>query len=773
MAAERRRLRIEVGGRVQGVGFRPAVYRYARERSLGGWVTNTPEGVVIEVEGAPADVAAFLRALEESPPPAASVVRMSSRELPAEGASEFRILASRAGVEVRTEVSPDLAVCPDCLRELADPKDRRHGYPFLNCTNCGPRFTIVRGIPYDRAQTTMEPFRMCPRCRAEYEDPADRRFHAQPTACPECGPRVWLAGPDGAELAGPDEAVARAAALLCEGRILAVKGLGGFHLACDASNEEAVRTLRGRKYREDKPFALMARDLEEIRRYCAVDAEEAASLESVRRPIVLLRRAPPPSPPPLGEGVAPGQGWLGFMLPYTPLQQLLFDAGAPAPLVMTSGNLSEEPIACQNEEALARLAGIADAFLLNDRDIHIRCDDSVCRVWGGAERVLRRSRGYAPAPIRLSAPLPRPILACGAELKNTFSVAKGGDCFLSQHIGDLGNLETLESFERGIEHFERVFQVSPGLIACDRHPDYLSTKYARERAAAQGLRLVSVQHHHAHIAACMADNRLSEKVIGVAYDGTGYGDDGTVWGGEILVADYRGFERAAHLKTVPMPGGDQAIREPWRMAASHLVSAFGPGCLDRDSGFTRRLDRGKWEILQKAAESGLQSPRTSSMGRLFDAVAALVGVRDAIRYEGQAAIELEMLAHAAGGTVPEPYPFATGGGDWPWVMDPAPVLQAVIADLAAGTPAGTVAARFHRTAAAWTVSVCSAVRSERGLQRVALSGGVFQNTLLLEWTCRSLQNAGFSVLTHRQVPTNDGGICLGQTMIASESLTGR
>ncbi|MFH1725266.1 MAG: carbamoyltransferase HypF [Elusimicrobiota bacterium] len=769
----RKRLRIEVRGRVQGVGFRPTVYRYARARSLHGWVSNTPEGVAIEVEGPAAEVDGFLAALEGSPPPRADITGIDSRSVRLREDGDFTIRASADGAGVRTEISPDLAACPDCLRELADPADRRHGYPFLNCTNCGPRFTIVRAVPYDRHKTTMEPFKMCPACRAEYEDPMDRRFHAQPTACPACGPGIRLADPRGEDIERGDSraVIAKAAALLKEGRIVAVKGLGGFHLACDALDRDAVRTLRGRKYREDKPFAVMAKDLETVRRFCRVGPEEAEALGSVRRPIVLLARK---EGCPIPEETAPRQRYLGFMLPYTPLHQLLFDSSCPPALVMTSGNVSDEPIAHENDEALARLKGIADAFLLHDRDIHIRCDDSVSRVFEGSERLIRRSRGYVPAPVRLPVKLGQPVLACGAELKNTFAVAAGEECAVSHHIGDLENLETLGAFERGIEHFKEVFGVAPDVVAHDMHPDYLSTKYALGLAErGPRTRLVAVQHHHAHVAACMADNGVSERVIGIAFDGTGYGDDGTVWGGEFLVADFKGYERAAHLRPAPMPGGAAAIKEPWRMAASLLYQAYGEGFLDLDIGLVRRLDRGKWAVLKKMIDRKLNSPLTSSVGRLFDAVASLAGVRDEILYEGQAAVELEMAAGEPDQDG-ECYPFSVGKDVFPIVLDPEPVLRGIVDDLSRSEGAGTgeIAAKFHRTLARFTAGVCAALRERTGLGIVALSGGVFQNMLLLRSIVALLREAGFTVLLHRQVPANDGGISLGQALVADAALRG-
>ena len=768
---ESKRLHIEVRGRVQGVGFRPTVYRYATARGLAGWISNTSEGVVIEVEGPGERVDDFLSSLRASPPPRAEIAELESRDVPLAREGEFTIRPSRGSAEagaVRAEVAPDLCVCPDCIREMSEPGDRRRAYPFLNCTNCGPRFTIVEGIPYDRSATTMRKFAMCEACRKEYEDPLDRRFHAQPTACPSCGPKASLLSSDGAPQAEGEAAVRKTAELLREGSIVAVKGLGGFHLACDALDSQAVETLRGRKYREDKPFAVMARDMAVVERLCRVSAEERESLESVRRPIVLLARKPGAGLP---EAVSPRQETLGVLLPYTPLHHLLFESSAPPLLVMTSGNVSDEPICHENEEALGRLKGIADAFLVHDRDIHIRCDDSVLRVLEGAERLIRRARGCVPSPIRLPARLPRPLLACGAELKNTFCVARDQEALLSHHIGDLENLQTLGAFEQGVAHFERIFRLKPEVLACDRHPDYLSTRYAEERSAREGLPLVRVQHHHAHIASCLADNGRADKVIGLAFDGTGYGDDGAVWGGEFLVADAAGFRRAAHLRYVPLPGGDTAVRETWRMAASWLYQAYGESFLDLGIPFAREFDLSKWDVLRAMMDRDINSPKTSSMGRLFDAVSALVGVRSEVRYEGQAAVELEAAAVAGTGSTAllSPYPFLLLHDPVPFVLDFVPTIRAIVDDLLKGAAPAEVAARFHKTVAEAAVGTCVAIKNTEGLDAAALSGGVFQNALLLELMAPRLRQEGFEVLLHRQVPANDGGLCLGQAVVAAAS----
>jgi hydrogenase maturation protein HypF len=733
------RTEVRIEGTVQGVGFRPFVHGLATGLGLAGLVGNDARGVFIEVEGDPGTVERFLTGLRQ-PPPLAVVERISTRPLAPDGHHGFAIVGSDASGRRGALVSPDSATCADCLRELGDPADRRHGYPFVNCTNCGPRFTIVTDVPYDRPNTTMAGFAMCAACAAEYRDPGDRRFHAQPVCCPACGPHVALLDSGGRPR--PGEPVEAARALLRDGGILALKGLGGYHLAATAGDEAAVAALRSRKHREDKPFAVLVPDLETARLLGAVDPAEEAILTSARRPIVLLRRH---ADAPLAAAVAPGNRSIGVMLPYTPLHHLL----AGEPLVLTSGNVSDEPIAYRDEDAFARLGGIADAFLTHDRPIHVRTDDSVTRVFRGREMPVRRSRGYVPAPLPLPAGGP-PVLACGAELKNTFCLAEDGRAFVSHHIGDLENYETLRAYREGIEHFGRLFDITPSTIAYDLHPEYLSTKYALE----QDLPLVGVQHHHAHIASCMADNERSEPVIGVAFDGTGYGTDGTLWGGEFLVADLNGFERAGHLRPVPLPGGTMAIREPWRMAAAYGV----PADLD-----VARRNAANWDTVVAMGDRRVASPLTSSMGRLFDAVAALLGVRDRVEYEGQAAIELEQRADPRdGGT----YPVRLDDGS-PFTVTGADLVAAVVADLRAGVDVPSIAARFHNAVAALVVAGARRLRETTGLTTVALSGGVFQNLLLLERTVTGLEAEGFGVLVHHRVPPNDGGISLGQAAVAS------
>ena len=756
MALTRTRVRVE--GIVQGVGFRPFVHALAGRLGLAGLVGNDAGGVFVEVEGSAETVERFLEALAAEAPPLAVIERVTATPLAPTGTAGFAIAPSRADGERQALVSPDTATCADCLAELDDPADRRHRYPFINCTNCGPRFTIVRDVPYDRPATTMASFAMCPDCAREYHDPADRRFHAQPVCCPACGPSLALVDREGRPAGG--EPLAGGAARLLAGAVVAVKGLGGYHLAADAASEPAVAALRARKHREDKPFAVMVADLAGARALCAVDPAEEAMLASPRRPIVLLARRPSEGRAAVAASVAPQNRSLGVMLPYTPLHHLLL-AAVGRPIVLTSGNVSDEPITYLDAEALERLGGIADWFLVHDRPIHVRADDSVVRRFRGRELPLRRSRGFAPQPLGLPWPFPRHVLACGAELKHTFCLAKDGRAFVSHHIGDLENYETFRSFTEGVEHFRRLFAVEPEVVAHDLHPEYLSTKYAVEL---DGVELEGVQHHHAHVAACLADNGEPGPVIGVAFDGLGFGADGTIWGGELLVADLEGFRRAGHLEVVPMPGGAAAIREPWRMAAAWLDAALGGQVPERLAVVGRNLDR--WERVVALARSGTASPATSSAGRLFDAVAAILSVRDAVNYEGQAAVELEQLADPG---EPGAYParVAGAGGDGaPLRLAGTDLVRSVVEELEAGVAAPLVAARFHNGLAGLTVAACRSLRDATGLETAALSGGVFQNLLLLERTIAGLERAGFRVLVHSRVPPNDGGISLGQAVVA-------
>jgi hydrogenase maturation protein HypF len=752
--------RLQVNGIVQGVGFRPFVYQLALRHGLKGEVANTSAGVSIHIEG-PADrLRAFETELAGKAPPLAHIVEVISRPEIIKSFPDFRITASRGGAAMATLISPDAAVCADCLAEMFDPADRRYRYPFINCTNCGPRYTIIDDIPYDRPKTSMRHFTMCAACQAEYDDPLDRRFHAQPNACPVCGPRVGLWDARRKQM-GPGDPVAAAAELIRQGKIVAVKGLGGFHLAADALNAAAVARLRQRKLREEKPFAVMSPDLDAIRSYAVVEPDDEKLLRSIQRPIVLLRKREPGL---LAEEVAPRNPYVGAMLPYTPLHHLLLRQGFAA-LVMTSGNLSEEPIAIDNDDAFGRLAGIADYFLVHDRDIYLRSDDSVVRRAAGETRFLRRSRGYVPVPVFLKRALP-PILACGAELKSTVCIAKGDQAFISQHIGDLENLATYEFFQKTVAHLQRILDVRPEVIACDLHPDYLSTRWADEQAAIPKVR---VQHHHAHIVSAMAEHRLEGAVIGVACDGTGYGPDGTVWGGEVLVADAGGFDRAAHLACVPMPGSAAAVKEPWRMAVSYLNDAFGAGLWGLDLPVLREAGPDKVRLMLEMAAKRLNSPLTSSLGRLFDGVAAIAGLRSRVTYEGQAAMELELVAAEETESV---YDYAWEEGA-PCRILPAPIIRGVAADVGKGLRVAAISAKFHNTLVRMFSDLCESIRRQRGLNRVVLSGGVFQNARLLTGLIPALAARGFEVYSHRLVPANDGGIALGQALIAAESIAHR
>ncbi|WP_329376525.1 carbamoyltransferase HypF [Streptomyces sp. NBC_01351] len=777
------RRRVVVRGVVQGVGFRPYVYARATGLGLAGHVTNTPEGVVTEVEGAPEAVSDFCERLAADAPPLAVVDGVDHCEVPVVGGSGgFSIIASRSGGPARTLVSPDTATCAACLAELADPADRRHRHPFITCTHCGPRFTIVTGLPYDRAHTTMAGFPMCPDCAREYADPADRRFHAQPVACTACGPRLRLLVAAGAkapyELTGTDP-VAEARRMLARGAILAVKGLGGYHLACDAAQPKAVAELRRRKARGDKPFAVMVRDLAEAERLAHIGPEERALLTGNVRPVVLLRRrAGVPGPAEPAEAVAPRSPDLGVMLPYTPVHHLLFglpgDPPGPGLLVMTSGNLAGEPIVTDEAEALERLAGLADAWLTHDRPIHVPCDDSVVRVCDGATLLVRRARGYAPLPVALPLPVPA-TLAAGGDLKNALCLGEGRRAWLSAHIGDMDDLATQLAFERAEQQLESITGVTPERLAADRHPGYRSGRWAARNAG--GRPLVRVQHHHAHIASAMAEHGLDggRRVIGVAFDGTGYGDDGAVWGGEVLLADYAGYTRFAHLAYVPLPGGDAAVHRPYRMALSHLRAAGIPW--DPDLPCVNSCPDDELRVLSRQLELGLNCAATSSMGRLFDAVSSLAGICHRSGYEAQAAMELESAAlRTAGRDGTDPYAFtlnlptpgdAPGPGDAPVTADPAPLLAAAVADLRAGAAPSVIAARFHAGVTALVGRLCVLARERHGLDTVVLTGGVFANTLLSSACARTLRGHGFTVLRHRHVPPNDGGLALGQLMVAA------
>lgn len=782
-------VKVYITGVVQGVGFRPFVYNLATDLNLKGWVKNTSAGVVIEADGDKDALDSFLQKLRDDAPPLSRIDDFHASFGPGNGFTQFDIIHSESVDGAFQPISPDVAICDDCLRELFDPNDRRYRYPFINCTNCGPRFTIIKDIPYDRPFTTMAGFKLCLDCEREYKDPTNRRFHAQPVACGVCGPKVWLEQNTEVRMQN-DEAIAETRKILAEGKIIAIKGLGGFHLACDATNAKAVTELRTRKLRVDKPFALMMPDLETIEQHCFVSEAEKELLSSPARPIVLLKKKPEST---IVEEVSPKQDWLGVMLPYTPLHYLLFDdrpltidhasssiVHRPlSALVMTSGNLSEEPIATGNEEARERLSKLTDAFLMHDRDIHVRCDDSVVRVFDdrplNIDHVpssivrrpssvfpIRRSRGYSPFPVKLPFDVPQ-LLATGSELKNTFCITNGNYAFLSHHIGDMENYETLQSFEQGVEHFERLFRVKPSAIAHDMHPNYLATRYALERAERESLPTIAVQHHHAHVAACMAEHGLTEPVIGVSFDGTGYGDDGAIWGGEFLVADRETYKRMYHLEYFPLPGGDAAIKKPARTALA-LLWSLG---LEWDNQLesVKEFCAEDQVTLRVQLEKKINTPMTSSMGRLFDAVSALAGVRQKVNYEGQAAIEFEAMADSAEAGM---YAFGVESGQ----VRVRGAVEALVKDVMAGISVSKISARFHNGLAESVRETVLKISDETSLRSVVLSGGVWQNITLLRRTLSLLRNDGFEVYIHREVPTNDGGLSLGQAVIAASRLRG-
>jgi hydrogenase maturation protein HypF len=753
------RVRARIEGTVQGVGFRPYVYRLAGELGVAGHVLNDSRGVVVEAEAAEETVERFLARLPAEAPPLANVERVTAELVEELGERGFSIRPSPGGGEPRAPVTPDSATCPDCLAELFDPSDRRFRYPFTNCTNCGPRFTIVRGVPYDRPNTTMAAFTMCRACRAEYDDPVNRRFHAQPNACPDCGPRVRLVYAGGGSVldARASDAIEATARALLDGAIVAIKGIGGFHLACVAHDEDAVAELRARKHREDKPFALMAADAASARDLVVMSAAEEELLLTRARPIVLAPRRPDAA---VAPSVAPGSPRLGVMLPYSPLHHLLLrDAGEP--LVMTSGNVSDEPIAYDDEDACTRLAEIADLFLLHDRPIETRTDDSVVRLERGRPLLLRRSRGHVPDSLPLPVDCGRQLLACGAELKNTFALAKDGRAWVGHHVGDLKNYETLRSFVSGIDHFQRLFAVQPEVVAHDLHPDYLSTKYALEL---DELRPIGVQHHHAHLAACLAEHGEAGPAVGAIFDGAGHGEDGTVWGGELLLGGLEEFERVGLLLPVRQPGGDAAVRQPWRMACAWLTAALG----ERPQlarGLRGRVAPEAWRQVSELARSGVASPLTTSVGRLFDAVAALCGLRTDVNYEGQAAVELEAALDPAERRA---YPLPVAGDDGgPLVLDARVTVRAILRDLERGTAVPAVSARFHNGLAAATALACRIAAERSASRTVVLSGGVFQNHALLAATSSLLEDAGVRVLIPERLPPNDGGIAYGQLAVAA------
>ena len=741
------------------MGFRPFVYNLARRYNIRGYVLNDTTGVEIEVEGSKADLDRFISQIKSAPPPLSRIEQVRTTRIPSRDFPGFFIRESEKKKSRTVLVSPDLATCDDCLSELFDPQDRRYGYPFLNCTNCGPRLTIIRDVPYDRDKTTMKKFRMCPECEKEYLDPENRRFHAQPNACPVCGPRLTLMDNKGKKLSIDDPA-ARAITLLKQGSIVAVKGIGGYHLAVDAANSEAVSKLRERKYREDKPFALMAKNVKTIQKFCYLNPLEKKLLQSVSRPILLLKKKDAPL---IAPQVAPLQKSWGVMLPYTPLHHLLIDP-TDLILVMTSANQSDEPIAYQDDDALRRLNRIADYFLVHDREIFRRCDDSVSRVWNDREMILRRGRGYVPLPVKVDKKFGRHILAVGAQLKNTFCLARDNFAFLSTHIGDLENFEVLDFYEKEIGRAKRLCSVQPRVVAYDLHPEYLSTKYARSLT---GWRKIPIQHHHAHIASCMAENNVDRKVIGVAFDGTGYGEDEAVWGGEFLIADLREFKRAAHLEYVPMPGGEMAIHQPWRMAAIYLYTCYGEDFLNLDLEFIRKLDRNKWYTIREMLNRKINLFPTSSMGRLFDGISVMLNWRESTHYEGQPAIELETWADEK---EKGKYPFEIAVQNGILILRPERIITGVVKDLCGKKSKAKIAAKFHNSIASMILEVCLRLKNEHNSNSVCLSGGVFQNVLLLDRTYRLLTQSQFQVYTHHQVPPNDGGISLGQAVIANQRI---
>ena len=752
-----KRYRGTIKGIVQGVGFRPFVYQLATRFNLSGFVSNTPAGVILEVEGEHGDIAHFRKALLSSPPPLAHIASAEWTELPPLKEHGFVIKESQIGEERSALISPDVCICEDCLRELFDPADRRYRYPFINCTNCGPRYTIIQDIPYDRATTTMKVFQMCDACRSEYEDPSNRRFHAQPNACWDCGPRVAFHDADGNKIPSSDP-ILEAIAVLEQGKILAVKGLGGFHLAVDAANHKAVVRLRRRKHREEKALAIMVKDLATAQSLAYISPEEAALLTSIQRPIVLLKKRRSHG---LSPQVAPRNKYFGIMLPYTPLHYLLMEGRYKA-LVMTSGNMTEEPINIDNDAAFHNLRGIADFFLVHNRDIYLRSDDSVMRVIGGIPRHIRRSRGYVPVPVFVPdsiSPLV-PTLAVGAELKNTVCLTKENRAFVSQHIGDMENLETYHFFELTIRHLQRILEIDPEVLAHDMHPDYLSTRYAVRQST---LPTIAVQHHHAHIVSCMADNGITEPVVGMAMDGTGLGDDGKIWGCEFLLSDLVSYKRLAHLEYIPQPGGDMAAKQPWRMALIYLHKAFGQDLFDLPIPFVSKIDLQQSSTIIKMAQKGMNSPLTSSCGRLFDAVSSLLGLRDRIAYEGQAAIELEMSQR---GEDEATYPVCFRKENGLRIMEASPIIRGIVDDIMAGQSRGTISRRFHNTLIELLAEVALDIKEETGISTAVMSGGSFQNATLLVGITRALEYRGFRVYSHTLVPTNDGGISLGQAICA-------
>ena len=749
---------IEINGIVQGVGFRPFVYRLAQKYHLSGDVGNTAFGVMIHVQGSPDRITSFMRDIEHAAPPLAHIIKMVDYPAPLRSGSDFSISPSRPDQSATTLISPDISICEDCTKELTDSKDRRFGYPFINCTNCGPRYTIIDNIPYDRANTTMKAFLMCPSCQAEYDDPTNRRFHAQPNACDVCGPHVMLCNNIG-EAITTKVPVDMAAEMLKRGSILAIKGIGGYHLAVDATNENAVKRLRKRKKREEKPLAIMACDIDAAKRFAKISAKEETLLLSHRKPIVLVEKKEPNR---IAHEVAPRNNYFGVMLPYTPLHCLILSRGFEA-LVMTSGNLSDEPIAIDNEEAVERLSGIADYFLMHNRDIKWGCDDSIVRSVLENMYPIRRSRGYVPEPVVLKKKVP-PILACGGEIKNTICLTKGKNAFLSQHLGDLENVAAYDFYRATIQQLKHLLGIKPEIIACDMHPNYFSARYAAEQKERnKDITVITVQHHHAHIAGVMAENHLTGPVIGLAFDGTGWGPDHTIWGGEVLIVDEKGYTRMGHLETLPMPGAAAAIKEPWRMAVSYLYHTFGEDFITLDLPLFRRIAPENINLMVQMMKQKINSPLTSSLGRLFDGISAICGIREYSSFEGQAAMAVEMAASGDNAQVYD-YKWALNSH---YIIQISPVIRQVTGDLIKGVSVGVICQRFHNTLVHLFTRLCGQIRKDTGINQVALSGGVFQNVLLFKGMLAALHNMEFEVHAHTQVPANDGGISLGQAWIAA------
>ncbi|MBL4935274.1 carbamoyltransferase HypF [Clostridium sp. YIM B02515] len=766
-----RRVFIKVLGIVQGVGFRPFVYNLAASLNLKGWVNNNSEGVYIDLEGQSYDIDKFLTELKDNPPPLSRIENIITEEMTPADYAAFTIKESERDESNITLISPDMATCEECRKDILNPNNRRYGYPFTNCTNCGPRFSIIKSIPYDRDKTTMKKFKMCCLCMSEYKDPSNRRFHAQPNACDDCGPHIWITDANGSELnINYESSIPRslntlkwAVKKLKEGKIFAIKGLTGFHLCCDAYNEEAVKLLRERKHRPHKPFAVMAKNLDIVKKYCHVNTREESLLTGIKKPIVLLNQKQDFS---LTEAIAPNQNTLGVMLPYTPLHELLFNEGMDI-MIMTSANFYSLPLEFNNDSAIKNLSSIVDYFLFHNRDIYIPVDDSVVKVINDEEMIIRRARGYAPDPFKYEDI--EEILACGPNMKNTFSIGKENFIFMSQHNGDLENLETIEHYSRNIEHLKNIFSFHPKYLAFDLHPDYASTIYSEDYVTPK----IGIQHHHAHIASCLAENKIKSKVIGIAFDGTGYGTDGTLWGGEFFICDTLDFKRLAHLDYIKMPGGEMAIKEPWRMGASYVHEAYKriPNNEFKKNyelnALIKILFADKGLNLIKILESSLNNIKTSSMGRLFDAVSSIIGINQAVTYEGQASIELENIINK---TVTGYYPFNIVYEDESYIIEPYETILSIIKDKINNVESSEISAKFHNTIVEITYNICSLIRNKTNINEVALSGGVFQNSYLLVNVVKRLKEDGFAVYTNKSIPINDGGISFGQIVIANERL---